>query len=83
MQNSYIIDTVIIVDIREIIKIGAKVIEIYEGVIYRKIFKKSPFREVIDKFFALRQKYKDENNGIMQLLVKLLMNSLYGEQNRH
>ena len=32
--------------------------------------------------FALRQKCKDENNDVMQLLVKLLMNSLYGDQTR-
>ena len=32
--------------------------------------------------FALRQKYKDEGNDVMQLLVKLLMNSLYGENIR-
>ena len=38
----------------------------------------SPFRKVIDKLFALRQKYKDENNEVMQLLVKLIMNRLYG-----
>ena len=42
----------------------------------------SPFRKVIDKLFALRQKYKDENNNVRQLLVKLLMNSLYGENIR-
>ena len=27
----------------------------------------------------LRQKYTDENNEVMQLLVILIMNSLYGE----
>ena len=32
--------------------------------------------------FALRQKYKDEKDEVMQLLVKLLMNSLYGENIR-
>ena len=42
----------------------------------------SPFRKVIDKFFALRQKYKNEENDVMQLLVKLLMKSLYGENIR-
>ena len=42
----------------------------------------SPFRKVIDKLFELRQKYKDENNDVMQLLVKLIMNSLHGEQIR-
>ena len=82
MRNGYIIDTLTSVDIEEIIKIGGKVIEIYEGVIYREKFKVSPFRKVIDRLFALRQKYKDDNNDVMQLLVELLMNSLYGENIR-
>ena len=82
MRNGYIIDTLTSVDIQEIVKIGGKVIEIYEGVIYRENFKVSPFRKVIDKLFALRQKYKDEGDDVMQLLVKLLMNSLYGENIR-
>ena len=82
MRNGYIIDTLTSVDIQEIVKIGGKVKQIFEGVIYREKFKISPFRKVIDKLFALRQKYKEENNDVMQLLVKLLMNSLYGEQIR-
>ena len=82
VRNRYIVDTLTSVDIQEIVKIGGKVIEIYEGVIYRENFKVSPFRKVIDILFKLRQKYKDENNEVMQLLVKLLMNSLYGEQIR-
>ena len=32
--------------------------------------------------FALRQKCKDERNDVMQILVNLLMNSLYGENIR-
>ena len=82
MRNGYIIDTLTSVDIQEIVKIGGKVIENYEGVICRENFEVSPFRKVIDKLFALRQKYKDENNDIMQLLVKLSMNSLDGENIR-
>ena len=82
MRNGYIIDTLTSVDIQEIVKIGGKVIQIFEGVIYRENFKVSPFRNVIDKLFKLRQKYKDEGNDVMQLLVKLLMNSLYGENIR-
>ena len=82
MTNGYIIDTLTSVDIQEIVKVGGEVIEIYGGVIYRENFKVSPFRKVIDKMFALRQKYKDENNDVMQLLVKLLVNSLYGENIR-
>ena len=42
----------------------------------------SPFKKVIDNLFGLRQKYKDENNDVMQMLVKLIMKSLYGEQIR-
>ena len=42
----------------------------------------SPFKEVLYKLFELRQKYKDENNDVMQLLVNLFMKSLYGEQIR-
>ena len=60
MRNGYIVDTLTSVDIQEIVKIGGKVVEIYEGVIYRKNFKVSPFRKVIEKLFASRQKYKDE-----------------------
>ena len=67
MRNGYIIQTLRSVDIQEIVKIGGRVIEIYEGVIYRENFKVSPFIKVIVKIFELRQKYKDENNDVMQL----------------
>ena len=77
MRNGYFSDYLTSVDIAEINKIGGKVIEIYEGVIYREDFKINPFREVIDILFALRQKFEEEINDVMQLLVKLLINSLY------
>ena len=82
MKNGFFVDRLISVDIHEIVEIGGKVINFYEGVVYRENFKLSPFGEVIDKSFALRQKYKDENNDVMQLSVKFLMNSLYGENIR-
>ena len=47
MRNGYIIDTLTSIDIQEIDKIGGKVIEIYEGVIYRENLKVSPFRKLI------------------------------------
>ena len=50
MRNGYIIDTLTSVDIYKIVKIGGRVIEIYEGVLYRENFKISPFRKVIEKF---------------------------------
>ena len=82
MRNAYIVNVLKSVDIQEIVKIGGKVIQIYEGVIYGENFTVSPFKKVIDKLFEHWQKYKDENNDVMQLLVKLIMNSLYGEQIR-
>ena len=57
-------------------------IENYQGVIYRENFEISPFRKVIEKLFALRKKYKNEHNDLMQSLVKLIKNSLYGVQIR-
>ena len=75
MRIGIITDFLTSVDIVEIIKIGGKLVQIYEGVIYRENFKISPFRKVIEKLLALRQKYKDEKNDLMQGLVKLIMNS--------
>ena len=60
MRNGYIFDTLTSVDIQEIVEIGGKVIELYEGVIYRENFKILPFGKVIGNIFASRQKYKEE-----------------------
>ena len=49
MRNRYIIDTLTSVDIQEVLKIGRKVVEIYEGVIYRKNSKISTCRINIEK----------------------------------
>ena len=38
MRNGYFVEHLTSVDIREIVKIGGKVMEIYEGVIYRENF---------------------------------------------
>ena len=81
MRNDYNKDTLSPVNNQEINKIGGKVIEIHEGVIHRKNFKTSPFRKVIEKLFASRQKHKDGHKDLMQGLVILIMNSLYGRSN--
>ena len=44
--------------------------------------KKSPFRKVIEKLLALRQKHKDERNDLLHVLVILLLNASYGVQDR-
>ena len=79
MRNGYILQSLTSVDFQEIVKIGGRLIEIYKVVIYRENFKINPFEKVITKLFALRQKYKEENDDVMQLLVKLIMNALYDE----
>ena len=79
MRNGYFTQVLTSVDIQKILKIRGRVIEIFEGDIYRENYEKNLFEKVIDNLFASRQKYKDEGNDVMQLLVKLIMNALYGE----
>ena len=79
MRNGYITQVLTSLDIQETVKIGGRVIEIYEGVIYRQNFLINPFEKVIDKLIAFRQKNKEGNNELMQLLVKLIMNAFYGK----
>ena len=66
-------------DIQKIVTIEGKVIEIYDGVIYRNYFERTPFEKFFDELYALRQKYKDDNIDVMQLLVGLIMAALYGQ----
>ena len=82
MRKGYIVDVLTSVDIQENVKTVGKVIENYNGVNSRENFKESPFKKVIDKLFEIRQKYKDEINDVMQLLVRLIMISLHRGQIR-
>ena len=82
MRIDYFIETLTSVDNCKIIKIGGKVIQFYEGVVYRENFKISLYRKAIEKLFSSRQKFKDEKNDLMQGLVALIINSLYGIQIR-
>ena len=82
MQNGYVTDTLTSVNVQGFIIIGGKVNEIYEGVLCRGNFKITPFTEILFELFALRQKFRDENNNVMQFLVKVSLNSLYGENTR-
>ena len=59
-RNGFIVDTLTSVDFCESVKMGEKVIRIYEGVIYQENFMISPFRKVTEKIITLRQKNKDE-----------------------
>ena len=77
MRNRYIIQTLTSVDFQEIVKIGGNVLEVYESIIYLENFEVSPLKKVIDRLFEVRQNYIDKNNDDMQLIVKVIMNSLY------
>ena len=59
MRIGYIKDSLLSVDIHEIVEIGGKVFRVYEGVIYLENFKISPFKGVYDILSKLGQKYKD------------------------
>ena len=56
MRKSFINDPLTSVDNQEIVKTVGNVIEFYEGVIYRENFKVSPFKKVLENFFASGQK---------------------------
>ena len=51
MRTGSIVQTLTSVDIQEIVKISGEVIEIYEGVFYRKNFTLSLFRKLIRNLF--------------------------------
>ena len=51
MRNGYTTQVLTSLDFQEIVKIGGKIIDIYEVVIYRENFKIKPFEKVFDNLF--------------------------------
>ena len=80
MRNGNTIDTLTSVHIQESVKTGRKVIESYEGVINRGKFKILPLKKRYRKTVCTEKKNRDEKNDLMQGLVKIIMNSIYGVQ---
>ena len=70
------------VDLDETAKLGGKIRNIFEEVIYRENFKNSPSRKVIDFLFYLKLEYEEEVNGLMVELIKLTMICLCGQSIR-
>ena len=79
MRNGTIIDTLTSVDIQEIVRTGGKILEIYDGIIFRENYSTSPFKSYIEKLFNKRLECKKNKDDVGDALVKLLMNSLYGK----
>ena len=42
-------------------------------------YKKPIFRDFVEYFYNLRQKYKSEKNSVYEFMCKIIMNSLYGK----
>ena len=68
MRKGYILDSLTLVDIREVVKNGRKLIEKHESFIYRENYKISPFRTVIEKLYRswTRSRKTSFNNGIIK-----------------
>ena len=64
VRNGYIKEVLTSIDIQEIVEIGVKVVQIYEGVIYREHFKISPSEKIIDKLVALRKNIKTKETMV-------------------
>ena len=68
MRIGFLFDTSTSFDNCEFVRIGGKVIEMHEGVFYRENLKITPLRIITEKMFALREKYENEHNDLMQRL---------------
>ena len=74
MRNGYIIDTLTLVDLFEIVQMDGKVIKKYDHVFYRENFETSPLRKIIEKLFTLRPKSRNEGKDFTQPLTNIIMN---------
>lgn len=63
-------------ELREALKRGLKIEHIGEGVVYTKTCK--PFDDFVNEMYNRRLRQKRQNNP-MQLMTKLVLNSLYGK----
>jgi len=63
-------------ELREAVKLGYTIKKVYKTYYYKKECR--PFASYVEDMYKLRQRYKKEGNN-MELVVKLLMNSLYGK----
>lgn len=64
------------IELRKALSIGYKIKRFFYTIYYSKTF--YPFKKFVNKLYDLRLKYKREHNP-MDLLVKLLLNSLSGK----
>jgi len=66
------------VEIREAMIHGGKIKKVYEMIYYTGYFK--PFVTIVPKLYALRRKFKEQDNEVFSNLVKVMMNGgLFGK----
>lgn len=65
------------IELRRAIELGYHILDVKSTYYFLETME--PFREFVDDLYGLRQRYKSEGNKIMELVVKLIMNSLYGK----
>lgn len=63
-------------ELKKALELGYKIHKIHKQIIYTETF--FPFKNFVEYFYKLRMKYKKENNP-MELVTKLILNSLYGK----
>lgn len=63
-------------EIRKALELGYKIISIDKQIIYTRTFK--IFKKFVDVLYNLRKEQK-ENGDVLEIVTKLLMNSLYGK----
>jgi hypothetical protein len=64
------------IELRRALELGYEIKKVYENIFYKENC--FPFKQYVDDMFLLRKKFKSENSN-MELIVKILMNSLYGK----
>jgi len=64
------------VELRKAIELGYVIKKVHKSVYFKETCR--PFERYIEELYALRMQYKKDDNP-MELVVKLLMNSLYGK----
>jgi hypothetical protein len=79
LRNGFIEAHLCSVDMEEIVKIGGKIIRLFEGIIFESHYEVSPLKNYVEYLFELRMRYKKEGNKVMETLVKLMLNALYGK----
>lgn len=65
------------IELREALKLGYKIKRVYKTLYYTKTF--YPFREYVRDLYKKRLEYQKQGNEMKSLIIKLLLNSLYGK----